>query len=155
MLLTPRLRLNSVRILPPKAVGWPHAVVLAMLAGAPAASRGAEPSAAELDWRPRAQLPAAVQDTLPVFCAGGYLDPLSQGQSDPVILPGAGTDPSGQPIEARALSARYELDTSLFLEGDVELRQGRFSVTGSEATTRPVASLPLPARWSVVVQDLY
>lgn len=133
MLLTPRLRLNSVRILPPKAVGWPHAVVLAMLAGAPAASRGAEPSAAELDWRPRAQLPAAVQDTLPVFCAGGYLDPLSQGQSDPVILPGAGTDPSGQPIEARALSARYELDTSLFLEGDVELRQGSFSVTGSEA----------------------
>ncbi len=133
MLLTPRLRLNSVRILPPKAVGWPHAVVLAMLAGAPAASRGAEPSAAELDWRPRAQLPAAVQDTLPVFCAGGYLDPLSQGQSDPVILPGAGTDPSGQPIEARALSARYELDTSLFLEGDVELRQGSFSVAGSEA----------------------
>jgi len=133
VLLTPRLRLNSVRILPPKAVGWPHAVVLAMLAGAPAASRGAEPSAAELDWRPRAQLPAAVQDTLPVFCAGGYLDPLSQGQSDPVILPGAGTDPSGQPIEARALSARYELDTSLFLEGDVELRQGSFSVTGSEA----------------------
>ena len=133
MLLTPRLRLNSVRILQPKASGWPHAVVLALLVGASSASQGAEPSAAELDWRPRSDLPASVQDSLPVFCAGGYVDPLSQDPSRQVVVPGMGADPSGKPIEARALSARYELDSSLFLQGEVELRQGSFSVTGSEA----------------------
>ena len=45
-----------------------------------------------------------------------------------------GTMPdSEQPLHASGLSARYELDSELYLKGDVQLRQGRFSVTGSEA----------------------
>lgn len=133
MLLTPRLRLNSVRTLPSAASGLPRALALAMLAGASLIAQGAQPTAAGLDWRPRAELPAGVRDSLPPFCAGGYVDPLSQGKSDEVMVPGAGGDPSGLPIEARALSARYKLDSTLYLKGDVELRQGSFLVTGSEA----------------------
>lgn len=43
------------------------------------------------------------------------------------------TPDSEQPLHASGLSARYELDSELYLKGDVKMRQGRFSVTGSEA----------------------
>lgn len=88
------------------------------------------PSAAEIDWRPRDQLPAPVRARLPVFCAGGYV-PADSGGAEGVALD-VGPDTS-QPLRAEALSARYEMDRELRLDGDVRLRQGRFSVTGSSA----------------------
>ncbi len=89
------------------------------------------PSAAELDWRPRAELPAEVQDRLPVFCEGGYL-PSSTGAGAP--MPALGGVAAGDlPIHASGLAARYEIDRELYLSGDVRLRQGAFSVSGDEA----------------------
>src|SRR5690554_1318333 len=87
------------------------------------------PSAAEIDWRPRSQLPAEVQAGLPVFCDGGYLPSGTAGGAMPV-LPAGETE---APLEASALSARYELDAELYLQGDVRLRQGSFQASGSEA----------------------
>ncbi|WP_368422956.1 LPS-assembly protein LptD [Marinobacter sp.] len=104
---------------------WPASAVVAQTA----------PSAAEIDWRPRAELPEFVRDTLPAFCEGGYLP-------SEMSMPVAGEDPQAlfqstpdgdQPLEASGLSARYKLDSELFLQGDVRVRQGRFTVTGSEA----------------------
>ncbi|CAN0601092.1 unnamed protein product, partial [Ectocarpus sp. 12 AP-2014] len=77
-----------------------------------------------------------VRNTLPAFCDGGY---LPSEMSMPVVGGGSrgglfgGTPDADQPLEASGLSARYELDSELFLQGDVRMRQGRFTVTGSEA----------------------
>lgn len=97
--------------------------------GVAGARAGQAPSAAELDWRPRAELPESVQQRLPVFCDGGYL-PSGAGLDSP--LAGDGAAP-GQPLQASGLNARYEIDRTLHLEGDVRIRQGAFEVTGEEA----------------------
>jgi LPS-assembly protein len=88
------------------------------------------PSAAEIDWRPRSELPPEVRDRLPVFCEGGYLPSSAAGGQMPLL---SGAETGGAPLEASALNARYELDSELFLQGDVRLRQGEFQATGSEA----------------------
>ncbi|MCK0105245.1 LPS-assembly protein LptD [Marinobacter sp. S0848L] len=88
------------------------------------------PSAAEIDWRPRSELPPEVQAQVPVFCGGGYLPSTSASGQVPVFPAGAGSD---QPLEASALDARYEVDAELYLKGDVRLRQGGFQASGSEA----------------------
>src|SRR5690554_7550159 len=80
------------------------------------------PSAAEIDWRPRSQLPAEVQAGWPVFCDGGYLPSGTAGAAMPV-LPAGETE---APLEAIALSARSEPDPELYLQGEVRLRQGSF-----------------------------
>ncbi|WP_413231758.1 LPS-assembly protein LptD [Marinobacter sp.] len=100
-----------------------------LLASAPALAQS--PSAAELDWRPRADLPPEVRDRLPVFCEGGYL-PSVAGEGGSVPALGQGTT-GDLPIHASGLNARYEIDRELYLEGDVRLRQGAFSMTGDEA----------------------
>ncbi len=83
------------------------------------------PSAAAMDWRPRAELPLEVRDRLPRFCEGGYLQPISTTAP----APGA----SGGPVNASALSARYEMDTRLLLQGDVQLEQAGMALTGDQA----------------------
>ncbi|MBR9872144.1 MAG: LPS-assembly protein LptD [Gammaproteobacteria bacterium] len=88
------------------------------------------PSAAEIDWRPRSELPPEVQAQVPVFCGGGYLPSTSASGDIPVLSAGAVGD---QPLEASALDARYEVDAELYLKGDVRLRQGSFQASGSEA----------------------
>ncbi|MEQ5815858.1 LPS-assembly protein LptD [Marinobacter sp. NFXS11] len=88
------------------------------------------PSAAEIDWRPRAELPAEARSSLPLFCEGGY---LPSGRTNGVDGAFAVGSDSEQPLEARGLNARYEIDRTLFLQGDVRIRQGGFQVTGSEA----------------------
>lgn len=88
------------------------------------------PSAAEIDWRPRAELPEAARQALPTFCDGGY---LPSGAGEGVGSAFAGESDAEQPLEASGLSARYEIDQELFLQGDVRIRQGGFQITGSEA----------------------
>ncbi|MCR9187837.1 MAG: LPS assembly protein LptD [Alteromonadaceae bacterium] len=88
------------------------------------------PSAAEIDWRPRAELPAEARASLPLFCEGGY---LPSGRANGVGSAFALGSDSEQPLEASGLNARYEIDRTLFLQGDVRIRQGGFQVTGSEA----------------------
>ncbi len=99
-------------------------LILTLAPSAPLLAEGA-PSAAEIDWRPRSQLPQPVQDTLPTFCEGGYLPPEETGS--PGLLTGQGGDTS-QPVEASSESGRYRLDQQMVLEGDVKLRQGSFTV---------------------------
>ena len=84
-------------------------------------------SAAELDWRPRAELPPEVLARLPVFCDGGY---LPSGVVDDAPEAGVG---GVVPLHASGLNARYQLDSELYLQGDVQLRQGNFRASGSEA----------------------
>jgi len=97
---------------------------------AAASAENTAESAAELDWRPRSELPPEVQAQLPVFCDGGYLPSASASGQVP-LFPAGGVE--SVPLEASALNARYELDAELFLQGDVRLRQGNFQATGSEA----------------------
>ena len=91
------------------------------------------PSAAEIDWRPRAELPEKTRLALPAFCDGGYL-PSGNGEVAGDAFAG-GVD-AEQPLEASGLNARYEIDQELFLQGDVRIRQGQFQVTGTEARYR-------------------
>ena len=104
--------------------------VAALVAGAcllplslPAAAQ--QVSAASIDWRPRAELPEDQQANLPLFCRGGYVSPLA---GDDVAATG-----EGGPVNASALSARYEMDTRLRLEGEVELTQAGTRLTGDKA----------------------
>ncbi|WP_199451559.1 LPS-assembly protein LptD [Marinobacter sp. bablab_jr008] len=107
------------------------AVIVALAAsGVRAEEPGSSPSAAEIDWRPRSELPPEVAERLPVFCEGGYLPGTVGG--DGAVVPGVGIDGSA-PLEASALNARYELNSELYLQGDVRLRQGPFQATGAEA----------------------
>ena len=117
-----------------RRAGWrwrPGLVIAALVVSAPALAQQA-PSAAAIDWRPRAELPPEQQARLPAFCEGGY---LASGGGDETVGP-VPPGPEGEqaPLYASGLYARYRIDQSLFLEGDVRLRQGPLSVTGSEAT---------------------
>ncbi|WP_235937479.1 LPS-assembly protein LptD [Marinobacter caseinilyticus] len=100
-----------------------------LLAPAGAVWADESPSAAEIDWRPRGQLPDAQRENLPVFCRGGYVQPEAGGADLSLVEGPTG----GQPLQASGLFARYEIDKTLVLQGDVRLRQGQFSVTGTEA----------------------
>lgn len=91
---------------------------------------GTSPTAAELDWRPKDRLPDAVRNSLPAFCEGGYLPSVTESEPGGVFGEGAAAD---VPLHASGLDARYEVDSELYLKGDVRLRQGNFQATGSEA----------------------
>ena len=83
------------------------------------------PSAAELDWRPRSELPQEIRERVPVFCSGGYLPPRVES---------ARSEGDGQaPLQASSRDARYQIDSELYLQGDVQLRQGAFQASGTEA----------------------
>jgi len=86
------------------------------------------PTAAELDWRTRAELPTEVASTLPSFCQGGYLQPASTESAA-----GASGAAADLPLTASGLEARYEINSELYLRGDVRIQQGPFAVTGDEA----------------------
>ena len=105
----------------------------ALMSGAGISAAEEALSAADLDWRPKDQLPDSVRNSLPAFCSGGYL-PSGAGEEASGVL-GAGTEGLGGavPLQASGLNARYEIDQELYLEGDVRVRQGSFQVTGSEA----------------------
>lgn len=107
-------------------------LVVAAIVGSASSPVNAEtvPTAAEIDWRPKSQLPEAVREQLPVFCEGGY---LPSGAGDGVGGVFSGTDGQQAPLEASGLNARYEIDRALYLEGDVRVRQGSFEVSGAQA----------------------
>lgn len=93
--------------------------------GQSASPQTGSPSAAELDWRPRSELPQEIRERVPVFCSGGYLpsqveSPLSE-------------DAGRAPLQASSRDARYQIDSELYLQGDVQLRQGAFQASGTEA----------------------
>lgn len=100
-----------------------------MPAGAANGETSQAPSAAEIDWRPRGELPPETRERLPVFCEGGY---LPSPAADGAVAGGIGEN-TDVPLRASSLDARYELDSVLYLQGDVELQQGSFQVSGSEA----------------------
>lgn len=106
--------------------------LLALLTASPAL---AEPSltAAQMDWRPRAELPQEVAAGLPLFCEGGYLPSVAGQGSVPLLGSASGEAASALPIYASGLSARYEIDRALYLEGEVRLQQGNFVMTGDQA----------------------
>lgn len=114
----------------PRLTGLLLAMVVAPVASVAEEQASHAPSAAEMDWRPRSELPPEVQAQVPVFCGGGYLPSTSASSQVPMLPGGAVAD---QPLEASALDARYEVDAELYLKGDVRLRQGSFQATGSEA----------------------
>nr|WP_092016040.1 LPS assembly protein LptD [Marinobacter daqiaonensis] len=87
----------------------------------------AQQTAAEMDWRPKAELPADDRDRLPAYCAGGYLQ-AGQGYMNPQTAADVAA-----PVTASALSARYEIDTELQLQGDVRLSQGGTELTSESA----------------------
>ncbi len=101
--------------------------IAALLTSAQASAQ----SAAEIDWRPRSELPESRLATLPPSCSGAYVQPDFGDDSSPLF--GAGTSNTDLPIEASGLNARYEMDSQMTLEGDVKLRQGTFSASGSRA----------------------
>ncbi|RMJ04623.1 LPS-assembly protein LptD precursor [Marinobacter litoralis] len=114
----------------PRLTGLLLAMVVAPVASIAEEHSRQSPSAAEIDWRPRSELPPEVQAQVPVFCGGGYLPSTSASGDIPVLSAGAVGD---QPLEASALDARYKVDAELYLKGDVRLRQGSFQASGSEA----------------------
>ncbi|MCP5161369.1 MAG: LPS-assembly protein LptD [Hahellaceae bacterium] len=76
-------------------------------------------TAAEIDWRPAAQLPDDRRKALPEYCAGAYITP----ESVPVDLSVPQTD---LPVNVQADEAYWEDGRTLQVTGDVKLRQGNY-----------------------------
>jgi LPS-assembly protein len=115
---------------------WLDRALVMSAVGMAALSVNAAETAAEIDWRPKAELPAGIRDSLPAFCEGGYLPSVEAGDSTTLeggVLMGAGDGGASLPLEASGLNARYAIDRELYLEGDVQIRQGSFLVTGTRA----------------------
>src|SRR5690554_6594193 len=114
---------------------WLDRALVVSAVGMVALPAHAAETAAEMDWRPKAELPADMRDRLPAFCKGDYLP--SGDVSGSFALDGEALMGGGEgvllPLEASGLNARYEIDRELYLEGDVRIRQGSFLVTGSKA----------------------
>ncbi|OEY67904.1 LPS-assembly protein LptD [Marinobacter sp. X15-166B] len=107
------------------------AVGLTLVPFGPALARPGATTAAEMDWRPRAELPVEVRNRLPAFCEGGYL-PLT-GEDDQATGADGTESPGELPLNASGLYARYEIDSELVLRGGVELSQGAVTMSGEEA----------------------
>lgn len=123
-----KLHIPSNRLLQPRS-GWQAVWAGGIcLMATPLALAQETTTAAEMDWRPRAELPAEVASTLPSFCQGGYLQPAG-----PASAAGVSGDASNLPLTASGLEARYQMNSELYLRGDVRIRQGAFAVTGDEA----------------------
>jgi LPS-assembly protein len=123
-----KLHILSSRLQLPRK-GWCAAVAGGVwLFAVPSVLAQEPPTAAETDWRPRAVLPSDVAQRLPSFCAGGYLPSAPADNAS-----GAADSMDNQPLTASGLEARYEIDSELFLEGDVRIQQGPFTVTGAQA----------------------
>ena len=90
----------------------------------------AAPDAAALDWVPRNKLPPSRRAQLPPYCSGAYLQP-----SLPPLPPAARPLGSGaMPVWARSDQAHYDrFNSTLWLQGNVEVRQGSFQVKAPAA----------------------
>lgn len=126
----PRYQTASLTGSKQTVVAIPNCRALALLAGSGLLAFGVPsaaevPDAADLDWRPRAELPAEVRDRLPLYCDGAYLQPETVQEG--------GSPREGSPVNASALSSRYEMDTRLVMEGDVRLSQAGTEMTGDRA----------------------
>ncbi len=87
-------------------------------------------TAAEIDWRPVAQMTDEQRKGVPSYCEGGYVVPsyLSPDASN------ASATPSEVPINASAQNATYDADQTIRLEGDIEIIQAPYKLTGKSAT---------------------
>ncbi len=90
----------------------------------------AAPDAASMDWVPRAKLPAARRAELPPYCDGAYVEP-------PLAPLPPAAQPAGSgalPVWATGRQAHYDqMNSTLWLKGDVQVRQGPFEVQSPEA----------------------
>lgn len=100
----------SDRHLQRPALRFGRCVAVAILGSAPfSVLAQSAPTAAEIDWRPRAQLPESALERLPVFCDGGYLPSGADGHQAGVgaMLGESGAGPA--PIEASGLMPATKL----------------------------------------------
>ena len=122
--------MNAARV----AIAWTG--VLAGSALAEPAPGAPSQSAASLDWQPRSALSPEALARLPGYCEGAYVQPAygRDGQ-----LPRADLDvgsESGQalPIYLSAGRSSYDVDGQARFEGEVEVQQGNYLLSGEQAT---------------------
>lgn len=124
---------SQAHMLSRKRRGRRDTTVLLMLAVcllAPWQRAVAEPDAASMDWVPRAKLSPAQRAKLPPYCGGAYVE-----QALSPLPPAAQAQGNGAfPVWAVGDQAHYDqINSTLWLKGNVTVRQGPFQVTGSQA----------------------
>ncbi|XOZ32972.1 LPS-assembly protein LptD [Halomonadaceae bacterium KBTZ08] len=97
--------------------------------GCASAQAGQPPSAAAMDWVDWDQLPPALQEQVPAYCGGAYRPPALEAASSEAGSPEGGT----RPLEITSRNARYRMQQTLELKGDVRVQQGELRVRSDRA----------------------
>ena len=120
-----------IQLIRPTLISPSGFLALGLLGWSSVLAAGEAPTAAELDWQPWSELPAGLQDQVPAYCGGIYRPPaLDAGTIETQDARQAG---EGRLVNISSRHARYRLDESVELSGDVRLRQGRLRARGDNA----------------------
>ena len=84
-------------------------------------------SAAAIDWVEWEQLPPALQEKVPAYCGGAYRPPALKSSG------AGGASVEGGPVHITSREARYRMNETLDLSGDVRVRQGELRARSDRA----------------------
>ncbi|MEQ6885417.1 LPS-assembly protein LptD [Salicola sp. Rm-C-2C1-2] len=87
------------------------------------------PSAAAIDWVEWGQLPPELQQKVPAYCGGAYRPPALE----PSKAGDAASEGERSPVHITSRDARYRVDETLDLSGDVRVRQGELRARSDHA----------------------
>lgn len=90
---------------------------------------GRAKTAAEIDWRPAELMTDEQRSKLSAVCKGGYVVPSYLPEGETV----AAGNPAETPMRVRAKSASFDAEQNAFIEGDVEIYQAPYLLTGATA----------------------
>src|SRR5690606_21105833 len=85
------------------------------------------PAAHPLDWVPLDELSEQQLEAMPTGCCGTYVPPVRTDQD-------ANADPATASIRAKADSSETQQQTTVIMQGNVELTQGYRSLSADQAT---------------------
>ncbi len=87
------------------------------------------PSAAAIDWVEWENLPAELQERVPAYCGGTYRPPSLESPDTGEGASGG----DGSKVHITSRDARYRMDETLDLSGDVRVRQGALRARSERA----------------------
>ncbi|WP_250655352.1 LPS-assembly protein LptD [Alkalimarinus coralli] len=93
-------------------------------------------TAAEIDWRPVELMTNEQKSKLPPVCKGGYVVPSYLPDGAPM----SAASQSEKPLRARANNATFDAEQNAYLNGDVEIFQEPYLLTGASANLDQQAS---------------
>lgn len=109
------------------ALLMPSALAQEPVDASTASSPTISPAAHPLDWVPMEDLSEQQLESMPLGCCGAYVPPVRTDED-------ANVDPATASVRAKADSSETQQQTTIIMQGNVELTQGYRSLRADEAT---------------------